>query len=158
MEDFPVDVCISYSDSEGVRQKHYFTSSVAVLRTLHEWKQLGLQEILLTWGRTRPIAVEEVSRQILLAEIACMGVQPPGSTRSRLHPREARQLTLGELASLLGCLATLVSGIVSVLFAVGQGAPGLAVLILIASAIGFMYSAAMAVLFRVVRRLFAEAE
>jgi hypothetical protein len=80
MEDFPVDVCISYPDADGVRQKHYFTTSVALLRTLREWKQLGRQDILLTWGRTRPIAVDEVSRQLLLAEIVCMGIRPPVPT------------------------------------------------------------------------------
>jgi hypothetical protein len=156
MEDFPIDVCISYPDASGVRQKHYFTSSVALLRTLREWKQLGRQDILLTWGRTKPIAVEEVSRQILLAEIACMGVQSPGSNRSRLRPWEARLLTFGEMVSILGCFATVVSGVVSLLFAVNQGALGLVVWILIGGTIAFLYSVAMAVLFRVVKRLFAK--
>jgi hypothetical protein len=152
MEDFPVDVCISYPDSGGVRQKHYFTSSAALLRTLREWKQLGRQDILLTWGRTRPIAVDEVSRQLLLTEIVCNGVRSTTPDRNHVRPWEAQLLLFGELVSVLGCLAAVVSAVLSLLQAVA-GEPFRGTWMLIGSIAGLLYSAAMLVLFRRVRRL-----
>jgi len=65
-------------------------------------------------------------------------------------------LTFGEVVSLFGCFAMVVSVILSLSFAMGKGTLSWAVWVLIGSAFAFLYSAAIALLFRLVKRLFAE--
>lgn len=63
-----LDVCISYPEG-GIRNKHFFTQSTALLSTLVAWKRKGKVDILLTWGRTLPEIRERVEVLIRQAEV-----------------------------------------------------------------------------------------
>jgi hypothetical protein len=65
MSDDPqVDVCISYPDRNGTRQKHFYTGSRELIATLRSWKEQALRDIRLTWGKTDLAVIELIERDL----------------------------------------------------------------------------------------------
>src|SRR5262245_19229344 len=95
--DFPIDVCISYPDDRGVREKHFFQRSRALVETLAAWHQRGVRGIMLTWGTTTA-----VNRRAVEAVLRRSGVQYSVPSRARPSGAPRLYLLIGAILLLLG--------------------------------------------------------
>lgn len=63
-KDHTIDVCISHPGECGRREKYFFTSSKQLVGTLALWKYEGIQDVLLTWGKTPGKLIPIVAKQV----------------------------------------------------------------------------------------------